>query len=117
MVRSSSRPSAMPGSSSTTKMFAIRLLHHRQQYSKDAAFSQFALDGDFAAMRLDDLARHGQSNAGSLNGGGFRSRSAHELAEDLLLLAGRDADAVVAHTDHDPFAGAREIHPNRARIG
>jgi hypothetical protein len=47
-------------------------------------------------MGADDVARHGQPDAGAANRVEFRRVAADEALEDLLSFAGRDPEAFVA---------------------
>ena len=66
-----------------------------------------ALHLDAAAVRLDDVLHDREPEAAALDVVHQAAADAVELLEDLLLLARRDADAVVAHRDAHLVAARR----------
>ena len=76
-------------------------------------FPESGLDGDGAAVQLDDLARDRQAKAGAALLARARIVDLLELVEDLLLVLGRDAgcDAYIAkpYSPRQMLAKVREI--------
>src|SRR5262249_43235005 len=71
----------------------------RQSEIESRAVAQLRFDPDAAAVRLDDLLGDGQTSAGSFIF--FRQVQTAEYAEDLLVIARLDANAVVADVERD----------------
>ena len=112
-VRSSFRNIAMSRSSSTTRIRARRIYHPpsvRQHDAERAAFSRRALQAKRAAVGVDDVLHHRQTDAGALDAGGVGCRAADELAQDLPLFGRRYAEAVVLHADGNPGSFPLDVH-------
>src|SRR5262245_53288102 len=64
-----------------------------------AARSELALDPDASTMKLDQLPRDRESETGSVMWTRWGRIHLRELAEDQVMVLGRDANAGVAHFD------------------
>src|SRR6185369_6048987 len=91
-----------------------RLRARRQKDAKDAAAAARILDGDLAAVRLDQLLDDRQANARAARAGVHRRAPLLEAAEQALLQIVVDADAGVAHGDGDAAGIFRELDVDRA---
>src|SRR5688500_1265630 len=105
----------MAGSSSTMRMCADAIgmsVRGRQQQRERAAAPGFALHTDLAAVCGHDLLHDGESDTGALDIRLERGASAHELAEDALLLGLRNADPPVDDTDRRVILVLAPPHPD-----
>src|SRR5581483_11835474 len=73
-----------------------------------------ALEGDRPAVLLDERAGDREAEARARDGAAGGGRRAEEPREDLRLLVGRDADAVVADDDTSTLAVALDADRHRA---
>ena len=65
------------------------------------AFALARLHGDLAAVRLGDVADDRQPEPGAAGVAAAGAVDPVEAFEDALEVAGRDADAVIAHDERD----------------
>src|SRR5262245_58915042 len=106
----------MPGSSSTTRIRITMCLasyspsHLPQDHGEPAALARFAGQADLTAMRVYDMAHHGQTDTGALDAQSLGIRAPHELVEDLLLLARGNSQAAIAHRDRNAVGLVLHIH-------
>src|SRR4051812_34618508 len=75
----------------------LRRAEHRQHDREHATLAERALHLDATAVRLDDVLGNRQAEARALHLAREPIVDAIELLEDALVLALRDADAVVLH--------------------
>jgi len=60
-------------------------------------------------MRINDVLRHRQSDAGSLDACGRGGAAAHEFAQNVMLFRRGDSHAAVAHADVPTARATRRL--------
>src|SRR5437879_3042072 len=106
---SETRPFRLNGASGFFRRLQHRHLHtgsgslitertlERQAQNELTALARLAVQENVAAVFPKNLAANGQTQAGP-----FRAFAADERFEDVRLLVGRDADAIIEHADPHP---------------
>ena len=104
---------ALPPSAGAAKPGALGIFEPRQRQrdTERRALARPARHADPAAHAFDDAPRNREAKAGAAELAVGAAFGLLELQEDARLLLGRDADAGVAHLEHDLVAhGARLDH-------
>src|SRR5690242_15636554 len=102
----------MYGSSSTTRIRAISSLL-RQKDRKGTAHARRTLQAHLALVRAHNLLDDREADPRASDVLGLGGAAAHEFAEHLLLLAGRQTPAAVPHPDRHAIACVRHLGPHR----
>src|SRR5438034_19407 len=101
----------MSGSSSTTRIRAIFSLL-RQKDRKGAAHARRALQAHLTLVRAHNLLDDRETDPRASDVLRLGGAAAHELAEYLLLLAGRQTPAAVAHPNRHAVSFVRHLGPD-----
>ena len=106
--------------SSTIRTCALNRGRVEGQREKESApFAQLALDPDRARVQLDQLARDGEPEAGSVMGARRGRIDLRELAKHQLVMVARYSASGVPDLDDElltAFAAAREADPDPTSV-
>src|SRR5438105_10921336 len=93
------------------------LAGQRQLEDERASAARRGLDLDVATVEPGELARHVEAEADARDAAAFRRRRAAESPEQVLLVLGRDADALVRDRDAGGVSRLLEPAEDRPTLG